>query len=272
MSRLNRYSILHLSGRMLFDSLRRRTSQLMLVSMLISLPCPGFAQQVVTLTGDPWPPYVEGVLGQEATHGTVVELAKEVFRRLNGVQLSLPMIPWNRALREVEHGTKDGILGLLKTEERERYMIYTEPLFSARSLVWYTKNKFPRGFYWNSINDLAKYKVGVIQGYSYGDEIDSAIQSGDFPVVQVATVDLLFKMLAKERIDIAIENDSVGYALASQSSPEVAILPAEKAIETEVLYIAFSKKSNAQKLIPQINQILSELRKEGFMDRLLPEK
>ena len=268
MTGLTRYSLVQIFRRMACESVRCSARLLTLAAVLFLFTQPCFAREVVTLTGDPWPPYIEGALGEEATHGTVVELVREVFRRLQDVELRLPLIPWNRALREVEHGTKDGIYALLKTAERERYMVYTEPLFFSSSLVWYTKNRFPQGFNWNSIEELTRYKVGVTQGYSYGDEFDSAIQSGDLPVVQVSTVEHLFAMLSKERIDLAFANDSVGYALASQSGPEAEIIAAEKATGTEVHYIAFSKKSDAKKLIPQINRILSDLRGEGFIDQV----
>ena len=73
---------------------------------------------------------------------------RRIFDHLPETDVSFPLIPWNRALREVEIGTKDGIVVLLKTQDRERYLEYTEPLFSAASLVWYSRDKFPAGFEW----------------------------------------------------------------------------------------------------------------------------
>lgn len=99
--------------------------------------------EVVTLTGDPWPPYVIGTLGEEATEGSCIDLVQQVFARLNDVDVSFPLMPWERALREVRDGNKDGIVLLLKTPEREKYMAYTDPLFTSYNLVWYSKRRFP---------------------------------------------------------------------------------------------------------------------------------
>lgn len=241
------------------------------ITALFALLLPAFfchAEQRVTLTGDPWPPYVEGELGQEARGGIVVELVERIFSRLEGVEASFPLVPWNRALKEVEVGTKDGIVALLKSAERERYMVYTDPLFESHNLVWYSKKKFPRGFNWNKIGDLAGYRVGITKGYTYGDDIDHAIESGLLPVVRVPTVDRLFAMLARDRVDIALANDNVGNALAGRYGSANELVAAHKATGKDVHYLAFSRKSPAQDLVPRINRILSELRGEGVLDEL----
>ena len=50
------------------------------------------------------------------------------------------------------------------------------------------------------------HAVGITRGYSYGDEIDAAIAVGELQVTEVPTVELLFAMLAGERVDIVIAN------------------------------------------------------------------
>jgi uncharacterized protein (TIGR02285 family) len=230
-------------------------------------PCA--AQQVVTLTGDPWPPYVVGELGREAQSGIAVELARRIFERIDGWQASFPLIPWNRALREVESGSKDGIVILLKTPDRERYMAYTEPLFTARALMWYSVKRFPSGFDWKELADLAPYRLGITRGYSYGDEIDGAIEVGRLRVTEVPTAERLFAMLARDRLDLALAGDSVGYTLAREQAHVNPIVPASKATGTDVYHIAISKKSEARHLVPAIDRILSELRRDGVVDRLI---
>jgi uncharacterized protein (TIGR02285 family) len=226
----------------------------------------------VTLTGDSWPPYLVGELGEEAHSGIAVELVREIFARLPEADVSFPMIPWNRALREVETGTKDGFVMLLKTPERERYMEYTDPLFTAYNLVWYTTDSFPSGFGWEELPDLSTHTIGVTRGYSYGDEIDLAVVSGALSITPVPTVGHLFAMLARGRIDLALANDAVGYALALRYEQKAEIVPAKQATGTHVYHLAFSRKSNTRLLIPRINSIISELRDEGYIDGLMTDQ
>lgn len=229
---------------------------------------PLHAESVVTLTGDPWPPYVIGELGGEATGGSCIELVQKLFARLDDVGVSFPLIPWERALREVREGSKDGIVLLLKTPEREEYMEYTDPLFTSYNLVWYSKRRFPAGFEWKRLEDFSPYSLGIVRGYSYGDEVDQALQKGELKATEVNTVDQLFTMLAGDRIDLALANDGVGFALARQHS-KAEVVAANMATGEDVLYVAFSRRSEARRLIPQINEILAELRDQGVVERTI---
>jgi ABC-type amino acid transport substrate-binding protein len=228
-----------------------------------------WAGEIVTLTGDPWPPYVIGEIGKEATGGTAVELVKQIFEFLPNTDVVFPMIPWNRALMEVKNGSMDGIAILLKTPERERSLDYTEPLFKSYSLVWYSTEKFPDGFSWLTLSDLSSYSIGITRGYSYGDQIDDAIASGELAVTPVPTVKHLFTMLARERVDIALAGDAVGHDLAAGISATATIRAAEKPTGTDVYHLAFSKRSPARKLIPQINQAIAEMREQGFIEQII---
>ena len=130
--------------------------------------------------------------------------------------------------------------------------------------MWHTKDRFPDGFKWERVEDLANYRIGVARGYSYGEVFDAAFATGNYTVVEAALTSQLFKMLGKNRIDIALANDAVGYTLALEHAPDRSIVPAAKEIEVEVHYMAFSKKSPAARLVPEINKILAQLRKEGI--------
>ncbi len=226
------------------------------------------AAQTVRLVGDPWPPYVDGKLGEDASSGVVVEILARVFERIETVDVRFPLIPWKRALREVEDGYSDGIPVLLKTAEREAYMLFSEPLMTGENLIWYSHASKRRGFDWNHIEDLKPYRVGVTQGYSNGDLIDRGIETGELNVLTAPSVQQLFAMLANDRIDLALANDVVGYSFARRY-PEAQIRPARKAVLSEVFYIGLSKKSAASQLIPQINAAIKALRDEGVIDRIL---
>lgn len=225
------------------------------------------AQQVVTLTGDPWPPFVSGRLGEEATSGIAIDLATEIFGRMDDVTVKFPLVPWKRALREVRDGTKDGILLLLKTEEREQYMAYTDAVVSSSNLIWYSEDRFPQGFQWTDLEELKQYTVGTTRGYSYGAAVDEALAASDQTVIMAPTVAHLFTMLARGRLDLALANDFVGAALAEDAGTK--IHAAKRPTGTDVFHIAISKKSDASDLMPELNRIIAQLKKEGFMDKLL---
>lgn len=223
------------------------------------------ADQVVTFVGDPWPPYVEGVLGEDANAGVAVEVVNEIFSRIENVHARFPLIPWNRALSEVEAGSQDGIAMLLKTPEREAFMLYSVPMIISTSLVWSTAENT---FEWDSVEDFRGQRVGIIDGYSYGEELDRDFKAESIVTVKLSTVERMFAMLANDRIDLALATEAVGAALAKKF-PQAGIRSAKRATDSETFYLAISKKSSAVGLIPEINLIILRLQASGVIDRII---
>ena len=238
------------------------------VSIILIANAPAFAEQTVTLVGDPWPPFVEGKLGEDASSGVAVEIVNEIFSRIDGAEVRFPLIPWNRALREVEDGTSDGIVILLKNRERERYMVFSEPLLVGENLFWSASDNTIPAFEWKDLGDLKGLKVGVTEGYSNGAQLDRSIENGEIEAVSAPAVENLFTMLAYGRIDVAVATNVVGYALA-RKYPESGIKPASRPVNTEIFHLGISKKSTAVKLIPEINQAIQSLRAEGYIQKIL---
>jgi len=230
---------------------------------------PAFAEErIVTFVGDPWPPYVEGELGEDAVSGIAVKIVFEIFSRIDNSRARFPLIPRQRALQEVEQGYHDGIGMLLKTPEREAYMAYSIPFIIGSSLVWSVSDREDKAFEWDQIEDFFGKRVGIIQGYSYGDRLERAFASKSITAVVAPTVEHMFAMLANGRLDLALANDVVGAALA-KDFPDVGIVAAKKPTESDIYYLAISKKSSAVVLIPEINQLILALQAEGFIDRVI---
>jgi polar amino acid transport system substrate-binding protein len=226
------------------------------------------AEQTVLLVGDPWPPYVIGELGEDATSGVAVEIVKKIFSQIEGAMVRFPLIPWKRALREVEEGQSDGIGMLLKTPERQVYMLYTDALLTGENLIWSAGGETAARFEWASVEDLRGLRIGITQGYSYGEILDRSFENGDVVAVSAPTVERLFEMLANGRVNLALANDAVGYSLA-RKYPESGILPSIRATNSETFYIGISRKSPAVKLMPMINREIERLRADGSIDRIV---
>ncbi len=255
-----------------FHDLNEKTcSALLGIALLLGLSLASYtagAEQVVTMVGDPWPPFVEGKLGEDATSGIAVTIHNEIFSRLDNTAVRFPLIPWKRALKEVELGNYDGIGLLLKTAEREAYMVFSDPLLLGKGLVWSVADDQGKAFQWDSFADLENKRIGIVADYSYGASIDKLISEGRLSAVTGPSVEHLFSMLANGRIDLVLANEGVGSILARENS-SVRILAADKATEIETFYIGISRKSPVADLIPDINRVLRELHAEGYIERAL---
>ena len=224
--------------------------------------------QTVSLVGDPWPPYVNGELGGFAESGIAVEIVNRVFAQIDEAEARFPLIPWKRALLEVEHGQSDGIAILLKTSERERYMAYSVPLVTGYQLVWSIADDGGQPFEWAQISDLHGKRLGVVEGYSYGEAMDAAFASGAITAVRGPTQEHLFTMLAAGRVDLVMANDAVGYALVRKLG-DARIKPARKPTNAEVFHLGLSKKSPAVRLLPRIDAAITRLHAQGVIERIV---
>ena len=56
----------------------------------------------------------------------------------------------------------------------------------------------------------------VIRGHRYGEEIDKVIEAGFLTITEVTSVEQMFTMLARGRIDLALANATVGFASAKE--------------------------------------------------------
>lgn len=246
----------------------RRWSMVVLVAASFIWHGSVLARPAITLVSDPWPPYVYGELGKTASSGIALDLVNEIFSRVGEVDVRLLIIPWKRALMEVERGYYDGIPMLLKTAEREEYLVYSIPMLVGKNLAWSLESASGRCFEWQDLSDFDGRRVGVIQDYSYGQRFDQKIADGTLSVIVVPSVSHLFDMLVNDRLDVALANDAVGRAM-SRKYPDFKIRAAKRPTDTDTFFMALSKKSAHAGLMPEINRVIRELQKEGFIEGLV---
>jgi len=232
-----------------------------------------FAQSPIniTLVEDPWPPYIEGKAGAPATGGTLIKLYKKVFQQLDGVNVNYLLMPWQRALIEVEQGKRDGIMALFKTPERAKVMDFTVPIFTGRTMLWYSSEKFPNGLSWNKIEDLAPHHIIMLRGSAMAKPLVDAKTDGvPLTITEINTHKQQFEMISLGRGDITVLTEIVGYHYLNTSKSDKHIIPMQKPLsDGDVYYMAFSKKSPARKLIPQINTVIESMQASGELNKIL---
>jgi polar amino acid transport system substrate-binding protein len=231
------------------------------------------AQSVATisLVEDPWPPYIEGEVGEHASGGKLIDLYRELFKRMEGVEVHYLLMPWKRALVEVERGRRDGIMALFKSPERARVMDFTAPIFTGRTMLWYAQSKYPAPINWETMDDLKAYNIVVLRGSAMADPLHEAVDRGvPLSIIEVNSHHQQFEVVLKGRADIAPLTEVVGYHLLDNQGLKGAMVPMKKPLSSgDVYYMAFSKKSPARKLIPRINTIIDDMQKEGLITRFL---
>lgn len=220
----------------------------------------------ITLSEDPWPPYTLGEVSKEPTGGIAVEFANEIFGRLQ-IETEIKLYPWKRCLNQMETGQRDGLLLLTKNKEREEYMVYSDKIMSDRDLIWYKKGK---NIQWDDLEDLKEYRIGKTAGFNYGDKFNEAAKKYSFTIHTASGDWNNFKKLDANRIDIFICNETAAKSIFKED-PELAgkFEYANKPLKSVDFHMSFSKKSEAVKILDDVNRVINELKEDGTIDRIL---
>jgi len=112
---------------------------------------------------------------------------------------------------------------------------------------------------WNALRD---YRVGIVRGMKFAEEIDIKNWQN---VVVVTGTDQLFKMLERDRIDIAISTKISGLVLIKEHDLKSAHL-LEPAIRRHDLFHYLHEKN--KKYIPVLDEVIRAMKESGELDEL----
>jgi polar amino acid transport system substrate-binding protein len=252
--------------KVIVDLFVRMTLQYPLVwlALLLSLaPHPALAAgQVIQVNVDAAnPPFMYG--SPTAARGLYPSLLTTVFDRI-GEPVAVSAVPWRRALLEIDAG-RAGIGGIYKTTEREKKYDYSDALFVERIGVYYNRKK-PIDF--TADSDLHGLRIGVILGWSYGEEFDAARNAGEIIADAVPTDLQNLRKLDLGRIDAALVIvDAADPLLSEGRFPH--IVRAGRLLAEKPTYLAFNKQADKALLLARFNKALAEIRADGTYARLV---
>lgn len=216
-----------------------------LVVLLFCLQSIAVAESPLTMAIGEWQPYVSAT---DSRSNILEKVVIEAFET-EGIAVQLEYYPWQRSYELVRYGRFDGTFPWNKTEERlESFNSHSVPLLSDDSVFFH---RVETDFDWATLQDLKRYRVGVVFGYKQVD----IYQSEGLSFELIETEEAAFKMLAAGRIDVYQTSKTVGTAALAELFPDrqqALITFHPKAVETNRYYVLFSKNSASAKGMPAI--------------------
>ncbi|MFG6485168.1 substrate-binding periplasmic protein [Roseateles sp. BYS78W] len=210
-------------------STRRRCLGLLLLAWRL----PVLAQpQVLRVVGSADPPY--RVFGPEGAGGLYFELLNEAARRLD-LTLRYQEVPSARALRMMEAGEADLMMGLLRTPEREAFLSYGQIRLPAEDKALYTR---PQVTPVRQLGDLLGRRVVVQRGKLYGAALSSLPRQA---LTEVNDYRSALEMVARGRVDVAIVPERQGDLLLKATPMDLVKQPWR--LPGEVPYVVLSRRS-----------------------------
>jgi polar amino acid transport system substrate-binding protein len=232
-----------------------------ILTLLVALGGPVQARDISMLTVE-WAPHYGSTLPE---NGLTTALVKAAFRA-GGHSSQVDFIPWARALKEVEDGKADVVMGAYYNEERAQKYYYSDRIYSldlgliARPGLDVLK--------YESLRELSAYKIGVSRGFANSEEFDAA----DYLNKDVATFpNLNIRKLFRGRIDMAVMNfDLFRYEAKKEGFCISDVTFMDPPLSTEGLYVMASRNiRDGEKIIEDFNRGLLAIRQNGEFDRIV---
>lgn len=248
--------------------MKRRIISICLLGLFLFGSGPVFAA-TLSVRADSWPPY--NMQPGSSTPGYMIEVLQEIFGG-QGITVDYQLMPWNRSIDEVRKGSYSAIIGAA-VEDAPDFVFPTAP-FGKLNYNFYVKAGSPWRF--NGEKSLAEVRIGFIDGYNYGEPVDSYLAKAAAGRVYKATGDdvlpKLLKMLVAGRIDAVIEGDVVMEHTIRELGYKGEIVSAGAGGDASPVYIAFSPTDEDSKEYARLfDQGMATLRQSGKLKVILDQ-
>ena len=219
------------------------------------------ARDISMLTVE-WAPHYSSELPEQ---GLTTALVKAAFKAV-GHNSSVDFIPWARALKEVEEGKADVVMGAYRNAEREQIYHFSDPIyFLELGLIARPGLGVSR---YDELDDLKPYKIGVSREFANSEEFDAA----DYLDKDVATFpNLNIRKLFRGRIDMAVMNfDLFRYEARKEGFCISDVEFMEPPLQTHGLHLMASRNiADGEQIMQDFNRGLDTIRKNGEFDRIV---
>jgi polar amino acid transport system substrate-binding protein len=241
------------------------TAVMLVAATLSSALSSALASDRLTLvTGEDYPPYVDA---QEPGGGLAVRLVQQVLRRMD-VTAAIETAPWRRGYEETLRGRFDATFPYVRTADRERDVLYSDPLFQVRQAVFMPVD---RRFAYRGPEDLKGRRVCTPLGYAPAMTLQAMLDSGQLQRATAAGAASCPGLLAADRADFFIQDLRIGEALVAKADLSGRIVAVSKPPfgSSELHLIVPRSRPDAAGLIARFNRALKQVMTSGDYDRLL---
>jgi polar amino acid transport system substrate-binding protein len=220
--------------------------------------------QLALVTGDDYPPFADSRL---PGGGLATILVQRVIRGMDATA-TLEFQPWRRGYEETLRGRFDATFPYVRTAERERDFLYSEPLIRLRQVVFMSTE---RPFAYRSPQDLQGRRVCVALGYAPPAELQVMIEQQQVERVTPGSVASCPNMIVADRADFFVQDERIGSALVAKVGLSATIRPLSDPPfgVTEIHLIVPRQRPDATGLIGRFNDALQRLRASDDYERLL---
>lgn len=239
--------------------------RLTIVIFFLLAACPVLAGETVRIANGEWLPLYSKDLPH---YGPVPRIVTEAFA-LGGVEVEYVFMPWQRGYQEMQDGRLDASMGWSRTDERKKRALFSDTLYYSSPMIFFHRTDM--AFDWQTMADLKGLRVICNIGYTYGDDLEQAIDQGVVTKVEVVDEKQGFKLLIKGRADVYPNHLYTSNILRTNfSKEEVAqITHHDRPLELATSCVVFTKTERGARLRSIFNHGLRKLYEAGKVQEYL---
>ena len=220
------------------------------------------AENLVVFGGDAFAP--TSSLEQGKPVGVLVDILQKASAK-TGDTYEIRLYPWKRAYEYALRG-EGAIVGLSMTPQRQALFDFSEPLYYNELQLIVAKG---REFAFHKMADLKGRTIGGGSGFSYGAEVDRAIEAGTLHLQRDNDASARLQKVLLGTLDAAIIGHGMpgleavvnGHPRLQSRRDELSALP--RPLVRDPLYFAAAKGMQKKDALERLNKALAELHRSG---------
>ncbi|MCD5360465.1 substrate-binding periplasmic protein [Chromobacterium aquaticum] len=242
----------------------RRLGLVLLLGASLSAPCRAQDGDVLTVAVDAnAPPFM--YQEHDKIDGLYPLLVSAVCDRA-GMACGLRALAWRRAMFELDRSAM-AAAGIYKTASRAQRYDFSLPLYQEHVVVVYLR-QHPLDF--RGLPDLDHKRIGVMAGWSYGDEFDNARAERLFKAYDGDSDAQNLQLLLRGNLDaVLMLQEGIDAKLQSGAYAGLAVAPV--ILASKATYLAINKASPQLPLLQRFNQALEKMREDGSYQQLIKQ-
>lgn len=209
------------------------------------------------------PPYVD--LVAKKLVGENIDIINLLTKSI-GLEPAFIQCPFVRCLAMTKSGQADMLLGLSKSIDREKDLIFLNPphFKQKKPLRFFTLKEKKQTI--QHFSDLNSLLVGTLRGAAYFPLFD---ENQTIKKVELTSREQLVSMLLKGRIDTFLEREETVLPLLSTTEYQNKFTMADYQYNKTInSYIVLSRHSKARRYANELSQVLAKIVSDGTIKRI----
>ncbi|AWK86717.1 substrate-binding periplasmic protein [Azospirillum thermophilum] len=215
------------------------------------------------VTGNDFPP----LTGEELPQGGLMsELVVRAFRAV-GLNYEVRFMPWKRGYDAVVAGRYLGTFPYVRTPEREREVLFSDPVLVVRQLVYLSVRT---GMQFRSPADFRGRTVCSPVGYALPAELAVMVRNGELQQDSPADLNACARMVASGRADAFVLDEHSGQAAVERAGVLGDIRVADRPFAMAPQHLVVSRTiPEGAAVLAAFNAGLKKLKDSGAFDEIV---